>query len=75
MRQKINKKLYSMRLQDLTYTCSQRRDFTITMIANSKYRRQIRFYLPKRINIILFNPLKQKEKSKLMVIAQKVIFK
>jgi hypothetical protein len=64
-----------MRLQDLTYICSQQKDFTITMIANSKYRRQIRFYLQKLIKIILFNPLKQKEKSKLMVIAQKVIFK
>jgi hypothetical protein len=53
-----------MKQQDLIYTCSLQRDFIITMIANSKYLHQIRYYLPKQINTILFNHLKQKENFK-----------
>lgn len=50
-----------MKPQDQIYTCSQQRDFTITTTANFKYHHQIKFYLPKQINTILFNQLKQKE--------------
>ncbi len=64
-----------MKPQDQIYTCSQQRDFTITTTANFNYQHQIKFYLPKQINTILLNQLKQKETFKSMVIANKVKFK